>query len=85
MQRTIERLRSEFLEMPGLRLTPDQVQRLCGVDARMCKVVLDALVEARFLCVRSDGSYARATEGVGRPQPAKAELRPSRRTAHPRR
>jgi hypothetical protein len=31
--RTIEdvrnRLRSEFLEMPGLRLTSEQVQRLC--------------------------------------------------------
>jgi hypothetical protein len=29
-ERTLERLHAEFLEMPGLRLTAAQVQRLCG-------------------------------------------------------
>jgi hypothetical protein len=64
MQRTFERLRGEFLEMPGLRLTTQQVQRLCGIDLRMCQAALDALVDARFLCVKSDGRYARLTDGV---------------------
>jgi len=45
MKRTIERLRAEFLEMPGLRLNVKQVQRLCGVDAELCQDVLDALVD----------------------------------------
>lgn len=62
MQRTFQRLRAEFLEMPGLRLTPPQVQRLCGVDMTVCKPVLDALVASHFLQRHADGSYARLAE-----------------------
>ena len=65
--RTIEdalnRLRTEFLEMPGMHLKPEQLQRLCGVDRGLCQAVLDSLVEARFLRVSADGQYARATDG----------------------
>jgi len=58
--------------MPGLRLKVEQVQRLCGIELRMCKVVLDALVEANFLCMKSDGAYARLTDGdTPHPRPAK--------------
>jgi hypothetical protein len=42
----------------------DQVQRLCGIDRSMCKVALDALVETKFLCVRSDGSYVRIADAT---------------------
>ncbi len=63
IERTLERLRVEFLEMPGLRLTVNQAQRFCGVDPTICKAVLDALVDARFLCVRPDGAYRRVSEG----------------------
>ena len=62
--RTLERIRAEFLEMPGLRLTAAQVERFCGVDPATCKSVLDALVDAEFLRIGSDGTYARATEGA---------------------
>ena len=65
MQRTLQRLRGEFLEMPGLRLTVQQAERLCGVDPAACKAILDALVEAKFLSVRQDGSYGRVTDGHG--------------------
>jgi hypothetical protein len=65
--RTIEdllnRLRAEFLEMPGMHLKPEQVQRLCGVERGLCQTVLDSLVDAKFLCVSADGQYARVTEG----------------------
>jgi hypothetical protein len=72
------RLRAEFLEMPGLRLTAQQVQRLCGVDRADCQLVLDSLVDAKFLCTKSDRSYARLTEGeVPRPRAATADLRPA--------
>jgi hypothetical protein len=57
------RIRGEYLEMPGLRLTLEQAQRLCGVERTLCKAVLDALVDAEFLCVKSNGMYARLTEG----------------------
>src|SRR5579864_5799992 len=57
----IERLRAEFMEMPGLRLTSEQVQRLCGVERIVCQMVLDALVDAKFLSRKPDGAYAPLT------------------------
>ena len=59
----INRLRGEFLEMPGLQLTRAQAQRLCGVDEILCQSVLDALVDVRFLCLKPNGTYARAGDG----------------------
>jgi hypothetical protein len=68
----LKRIRAEFLEMPGLQLTLEQVQRLCGVDQALCQAVLDALVDAKFLRVKSNGVYARATDGeASRPRSAK--------------
>jgi len=58
----LKRIQGEFLEMPGLRLTIEQAQRLCGVERALCKAVLDALVDAKFLCVKPNGMYARLTE-----------------------
>jgi hypothetical protein len=52
-----ERLRAEYREMPGMRLKLEQVQRLCGIEASVCKAALEALVDAKFLRVKSDGSY----------------------------
>jgi hypothetical protein len=40
---------AEFTEMPGLRLTVPQAQRLFGLDAAMCEQVIDALVNAACL------------------------------------
>lgn len=74
----LKRLRAEFLEMPGLRLTREQAQRLCGVERALCQGVLDTLVDTKFLCVKPNGAYARLTDGadIPRPHPAKADLRP---------
>ena len=63
LQDVVTRLRAEYLEMPGMRLKPEQVQRLCGVERTLCKVVLDSLVDEKFLCVGQDGHYARLTSG----------------------
>jgi hypothetical protein len=57
----LHRLRAEYLETTGLRLTFEQVQRFCGVEPTMCQLVLDVLVDEKFLCVKSDGHYARLT------------------------
>jgi hypothetical protein len=59
----ISRIRAEFHEMPGMRLTVPQVQRLCGIERTLCQTVLDSLVEEKFLSVKPDGSYGRLTEG----------------------
>jgi hypothetical protein len=47
-----------------MRLTARQVQRLCGVDERVCLVVLEALVDSQFLQRGTDGTYARADGGL---------------------
>lgn len=73
MHDVFQRLRAEYLEMPGLRLTADQVQRLCGIERFMCQSVLEALVASKFLCMSSDGAYKRLTDGEIR-SPAKADL-----------
>ena len=79
-QEVLNRLRAEFLEMPGLRLKSEQVQRLCGVERTICQLVLDSLVDAKFLCVKSDGAYVRLTdEEIARPRAAKADLKPDQR------
>ena len=54
------RVRGEYLEMPGLRLTPAQAQRLFGLDALAAQSVIEALVDARFLQRRPDGTFVRA-------------------------
>jgi hypothetical protein len=55
----LSRIRGEYLEMPGLRLTHAQAQRLWGLDAQTCSSVLKSLTEDKFLCQRSDGTYCR--------------------------
>jgi hypothetical protein len=66
----LNRLRAEFLEMPGLRLTSPQVQRLCGVERTTCQMVLDALVNEGFLWVTPEGLYVRRTTGQHHPATA---------------
>lgn len=70
----LQRIRAEYLEMPGLRLTLDQAKRLCGVERALCQQVLATLIDMKFLCVKPNGLYARVTDGADtpRPQPAKA-------------
>jgi hypothetical protein len=51
------RIRSEFLELPALRLTFPQACRLWQVDRPTCRAALQCLVAERFLRRTSDGSY----------------------------
>jgi hypothetical protein len=55
----LKRVRSEFIEMPGLRLRIDQAQRLWNLDRALCESVLGSLVEAKFLRRFGDDLYAR--------------------------
>lgn len=49
------RVRSEFREIPGLRLTPAQAQRLWGLDRSTCEAVVDCLTQSRVLARAADG------------------------------
>ena len=60
--RLLQRVRSEFTEMPGLRLTVAQASRLWNTDAATSVALLDALVELRFLRV-TNNQYGRTDCG----------------------
>lgn len=45
----IDRVRAEFVEMPGLELTLPQAVRLWNIGVDDCRHVLDSLAEAGFL------------------------------------
>jgi hypothetical protein len=80
IEQVLNRIRAEYLEMPGMTLTSHQLQRLCGIDGQVCTLVLDALVNEKFLRVRTNGTFARLTDGSApRPLPAKATLGGQRR------
>jgi hypothetical protein len=55
----IRRVRGEYNEMPGLRLTVTQAQRLWGLDRAVRDTVLSALVDVKFLRRSRDGAYVR--------------------------
>ena len=57
IQDVVRRIRGEFLEMPGLRLTPEQARRLWRLDETSCNAVLGALVDAQFLARTRDGAF----------------------------
>ena len=58
----LERVRSEFVEMPGLNLTTRQAARLWGLEPRMSERLLRFLEESGFLFrTRGDGFVLRPT------------------------
>jgi hypothetical protein len=75
----LRRISGEYLEMPGLRLTCEQAQRLWGIDRDTCRELLNELVASRFLGLTKEGQYARLAEdnrSVPRPRMARATLSP---------
>jgi hypothetical protein len=61
----LRRVQGEYIEMPGLRLTIAQAQRLWGLDRAVCDALLGALVEAKFLFRTRDGAFVRSDHAVG--------------------
>ena len=58
----LRRVRAEFAEMPGLRLTPAQASRLLGVEREACQTVIEALIASSFLRWTAAGTVARADQ-----------------------
>jgi hypothetical protein len=56
-----ERVRGEFLEMPGLRLTPQQASRLWALDRSTSERVLNRLTSVGFLARTREGAYLRVS------------------------
>lgn len=59
-----DRIAAEYREMPGLRLTETQAQRLCGLELAECRRSLQHLVQAGFLRESSRGQYSLAASRV---------------------
>jgi hypothetical protein len=57
----IGRIRSEFLEMPGMRLTAAQAARLWAEDLRITERLLDELAATGFLYKNRVGAYLRTS------------------------
>ena len=49
LQDLVNRIRMEYLEMPGLALTSGQARRLWNLDPALCDAVLSTLVREEFL------------------------------------
>jgi hypothetical protein len=56
----LHRVRGEFAEMPGMRLTIEQAMRLWSLDRVTCEKLLDELVAIRFLERYAFGRYKKA-------------------------
>jgi hypothetical protein len=54
------RVREEFREMPGLRLTPAQATRLWGLEHEVCRQVIDSLIAAAYLRWTTAGAVTRS-------------------------
>ncbi len=55
----VRRVRGEFLDMPGMRLTLVQAQRLFGLRVDICERILNELVRDGFLRRTPGMVYAR--------------------------
>jgi hypothetical protein len=74
-EQLVRRIKSEYIEMPGLRLTTEQGARLWGIGVEQCGHVLKVLERRGFLAMRPDGQYGRPAEGLPPPRRmAKASL-----------
>jgi hypothetical protein len=53
----VARVRGEYGEMPGLRLTVSQACRLWDVDVSTCEVLFEQLVREGFLYKTKESAY----------------------------
>lgn len=58
----LARIRGEFIEMPGLRLSVAEASRLWGFEADLSVTILLELVDEGFLRVGADGKYRRPAD-----------------------
>ena len=59
----LRRIQAEYREMPGLKLTPAQAQRLWNLSRATCDAALSYLVDCRFLFRTADGAFIRIDSG----------------------
>lgn len=58
------RIRAEYREMPGLRLTVAQAARLWALDRDTCEAALERLAHMNYLRRTLDGAYTLTSESL---------------------
>ena len=53
-----QRLKAMYQEMPGMRLSVADAARLAGLDPPVCREILEALADVRFLKRGHDGTFS---------------------------
>lgn len=82
LESLVARIRGEYREMPGLRLTFAQACRLWQMDGATCETLLEQLVREAFLYKTDNGAYVAQSPTSGRQAKAQPGQRfPLRRTA----
>lgn len=59
----LRRVRGEYREMPGMRLTIEQAMLFWSLDRETCTSIFDSLVAARFLERDATGRYRKTRTG----------------------
>ena len=73
IRNALVRIQAEYVEMPALKLTARQAQRLWNLSNDVCETALAVLIRKQFLVQTRDGAYVRysstsATVGASRSQ-----------------
>jgi hypothetical protein len=59
-KRLLARVRGEYRELPGMRLTIEQAMRLWSLDRQACTGIFDSLVASHDLEIDGTGRYRKA-------------------------
>jgi hypothetical protein len=71
----LNRVKQEYLEMPGLVLTTRQASRLWQLDVHVCDALFSALVQENFLSETPAGAFLRRSSGApALPQSARPSI-----------
>jgi hypothetical protein len=53
----VTRIRAEYRDVPGLRLTIPQACQFWRIEERVCRAILEELVSDGFLAQMNDGAF----------------------------
>jgi hypothetical protein len=81
LESLVARIRGEYGEMPGLRLTFAQACRLWQLDGTTCSQLLEQLVAERFLYQTASGAYIALPARTGQQAKVHAREHPLKRSA----
>ena len=64
IDRSVDAVRDEFNEMPGMRLTRGQCRRLWSLTVSQCNDILHELIQTEFLVESPSGHVRRKVDGI---------------------